>query len=120
MQAVEILLKLSRFIPALALLAIASCKSGESATNSNSVAASASERDGTSLAHTTPKEPCLNLNIATAYELIELPGIGEAMAKKIIDYRRRHGRFRRPEEIIIIEGIGEKKYRAIAKMICAE
>jgi len=52
--------------------------------------------------------------------LKELPGIGEVMARRVIDYRERHGRFRRPEEIIIIEGFSEKKYRAIAARICVE
>lgn len=107
-------------ILSLALVAIPSCKSGETATNSNSVALSASRGDTTTRAQTKPQEPCLNLNIATADELIRLPGIGEVMAKRIIDYRERHGRYRRPEEIIIIEGFSERKYRAIAEMICVE
>ncbi len=108
------------FILSLALLAIASCKSSQSVTNSESLALSpnrGSERTG---AETKPKEPCLNLNLATARELIKLPGIGEVMAKRIIDYRERHGRFRRPEEIIIIEGFSERKYRTIARMVCIE
>ena len=108
------------FILSLALVAIASCKPSESATNSNSVVMSANRGHEASGAPSKPNEPCLNLNIATAEELIKLPGIGEVMAKRIIDYRERHGRFRRPEEIIIIEGFSEKKYRAIAGMICAE
>lgn len=108
------------FILSLALLAIASCKSGQSSTNSNSVALSTSRRDETTGAQTKPNEACLNLNLATAHELITLPGIGEVMAKRIIDYRERHGRFRRPEEIIIIEGFSERKYRAIARIVCIE
>jgi len=107
-------------ILSLALLAISSCKPGESATDNNADAPSASRGHETPGAPTKPNEPCLNLNIATAEELIKLPVIGEVMAKKIIDYRERHGRFRRPEEIIIIEGFSEKKYRAIAEMICVE
>ena len=102
------------------LVAIASCKSGETTTNSNSVALSASRADTTTGTQTTPHDPCLNLNIATAEELIRLPGIGEVMAKRIIDYRERHGRFRRPQEIIIIEGFSERKYRAIERMVCVE
>lgn len=108
------------FILSVALLAIASCKSGESATNSNLVVMSANRGQEASGAPSKPKEPCLNLNIATAEQLIRLPGIGEVMAKRIIDYRERHGRFRRPEEIIIIEGFSERKYRAIARVICVE
>jgi len=42
------------------------------------------------------------------------------MAKRIIDYRERHGRFRRSEELIIIEGFSENKYRTIASLICVE
>ena len=120
MQAVEIPLQVRLLLLSLALIAIASCKPGESATNNNSIALSASRGDKTTGPETKPKEPCLNLNIATADELIKLPGIGEVMAKRIIDYRERHGAFRRSEEIIIIEGFSEKKYRAIAEMICVE
>jgi competence ComEA-like helix-hairpin-helix protein len=65
-------------------------------------------------------QPCVNLNQATADELKTLPGVGEITAKRIIDYRQRNGRFRRPEEIIIIQGFSEKKYRAIADLICVE
>jgi competence ComEA-like helix-hairpin-helix protein len=107
-------------ILSVTLLAIASCKSGGRAPNSNSVAPSASRGDKTTGAQTSPQEPCLNLNIATADDLTKLPGIGEVMAKRIVDYRERHGRFRRPEEIIIIEGFSEKKYRTIAEIICIE
>jgi competence ComEA-like helix-hairpin-helix protein len=62
--------------------------------------------------------PCVSLNRATAAELSQLPGIGEVMSHRIVEYRERHGAFRRPEEIIIVEGFSEKKYRAIADMIC--
>jgi len=60
------------------------------------------------------------LNIATTEELIKLPGVGDVIAKRIIDYRERHGRLRRPEEIIIVEGFSERKYRAIAELVCVE
>ena len=69
---------------------------------------------------TTAQQPCTNLNTATADELAALPGIGEVIAKRVLDYRERHGRFRRPEEIIIIEGFSEKKYRAISGTVCVD
>ena len=63
---------------------------------------------------------CVNLNKASAEELNSLPGIGEGMTQKIIAYRNQHGGFRRTQELIIIEGFSEKKYRAIAELICVD
>jgi competence ComEA-like helix-hairpin-helix protein len=65
-------------------------------------------------------QQCVNLNTATAEELASLPAIGEVMAKRVISHRERHGPFRRPEEVIIIEGFSEKKYLAIADSICVD
>jgi competence protein ComEA len=67
-----------------------------------------------------PNAPCINLNRATAAELMQLPGIGEVMSRRIIEYRERNGPFRRPAEVIIIAGFSEKKYRALAERICVE
>lgn len=104
---------------ALITLAIESCKPRETTTDSPA-AISASQVDNASGTESRPQQPCLNLNIATAEELINLPGVGEVIAKRIIDYREGHGRLRRPEEIIIIEGFSERKYRAIADLVCVD
>jgi competence protein ComEA len=99
-------------------LAIASCRSRESTTTSP--AAKSTTRVENSGAADRPRQLCLNLNTATAQELVKLPGVGDVMAKRIIDYRERHGRLRRAEEIIIIEGFSDRKYRAIAALVCVE
>lgn len=104
---------------ALTTLAIASCTSREPTTNTPP-AKSGSQIDKPSAPEPKPQQPCLNLNIATAEELIKLPGVGDVIANRIIAYRERHGRLRRPEEIIIIEGFSERKYRAIAALVCVE
>jgi competence protein ComEA len=65
-------------------------------------------------------QPCVNLNTASAEELKALPEIGEVLASRIIEYRERHGHFRRPQDVIIIEGFTENKYRAIADRLCVE
>jgi DNA uptake protein and related DNA-binding proteins len=82
-------------------------------------ASAAANRNDTAVNAASP-QTCVNLNRASAEELIELPGIGEVMSRRIIDYREHHGPFRRPAEIIIIEGFSEKKYRAIADLICVD
>lgn len=71
-------------------------------------------------ANRNANQPCVNLNTASAEALKALPEIGEVLAARIIEYRERHGRFRRPQDIIIIEGLTEKKYRLIADRLCVE
>jgi competence protein ComEA len=59
----------------------------------------------------------INLNTATPAELRTLPGIGPALAKRIIEFReKRHG-FKRVEELLAIPGISEKKWKAIKEKV---
>lgn len=96
----------------LLLLALASCGRAKGVENTNSVGPSAVP------ANEVSRTQCVNLNTATAEVLERLPGIGEVTARKIIEYREQNGPFRRPQEIIIIEGFSERKYRAIADLVC--
>ena len=50
----------------------------------------------------------MNLNTATSAQLQQLPRIGEAMAQRILDYRRANGRFRSVEDLNNVRGIGDK------------
>lgn len=52
----------------------------------------------------------INLNTASQDELQKLPGIGEVMSSRIIEYRRKHGKFYSLEELENVSGIGEKKF----------
>ena len=52
----------------------------------------------------------LNINTATAETLQRLPGVGPAMADRIIAHRKENGPFTDPEQLMDVSGIGEKKF----------
>lgn len=52
----------------------------------------------------------VNLNTATAADLERLPGIGAKTAQRILDYRQKNGPFKKVEELMNIQGIGEKGF----------
>lgn len=64
------------------------------------------------------EEELININTATLEELDTLPGIGEAKAQNIIDYREANGYFTTTEEIMEVSGIGEQIYNDIKDLIC--
>ncbi len=62
----------------------------------------------------------VNINTADAKELDTLPGIGPAMAERIIAYRSEKGPFQRPEDLKDVSGIGDKKYADMADLITVD
>lgn len=59
----------------------------------------------------------ININTADSAELDKLPGIGPALAERIIQYRMEHGLFLQPEDLKRVSGIGDKTYEKMASMV---
>jgi competence protein ComEA len=59
----------------------------------------------------------ININTASADELVLLPGIGEVLAERIVTYRNEYGLFASTDEIMRVSGIGSAKYEDIKKLI---
>ena len=59
----------------------------------------------------------LDINTATKAQLIDLPGIGEIIADRIIQYRTDYGSFASTDELLKVEGIGAGKLEQIEKLI---
>jgi competence protein ComEA len=51
----------------------------------------------------------VNINTATFDQLLGLPGVGEVLAQRILDYRTEHGPFGSVDELLNVSGIGEAK-----------
>jgi competence protein ComEA len=65
-------------------------------------------------------ENALNINTASSSELEKLPFIGTETARKIVEHREKHGKYRRAEHLLLIEGISDKKYRQIKNYVKVE
>jgi len=59
----------------------------------------------------------VNLNTATAEQLATIPGIGQRMAERIIDYRQKSGGFKKVEDLMNVSGIGEKNFLKMRPLV---
>ncbi len=65
-------------------------------------------------------EGAININQASADELEQLPYVGSKTADEIVAHRKKFGKFRRPEHLILVNGISDKRFRRIRKLIKIE
>ena len=68
----------------------------------------------------TPGELRVNINEAGEEELCQLPQIGPARAKNILEYREKHGPFASIEEIRAVSGIGDGIFQQIREHITVD
>lgn len=59
----------------------------------------------------------INLNAATREQLESLPGIGARTAERILEYRQKNGSFRKVEDLMNIQGIGEKNFLKLRPLV---
>jgi competence ComEA-like helix-hairpin-helix protein len=55
----------------------------------------------------------VNINNADASQLALLPRVGPSVAGRIVDYRKQNGGFKKAEDLMLVQGIGEKTFELI-------
>ncbi len=55
----------------------------------------------------------ININTASAEQLTSLKGIGPKKAQAIIEFRKKNGKFKKLEDLMLVKGIGKKTFEKI-------
>jgi competence protein ComEA len=66
---------------------------------------------------TTNNQVKININTANVNQLSTLPRIGVKIGNRIINFRKKHGKFKKIEEIMKVKGVGEKVFQKIKNRI---
>ncbi|MCY7377576.1 MAG: helix-hairpin-helix domain-containing protein [Pyrinomonadaceae bacterium] len=69
---------------------------------------------------TQTSAPVININTASVEELEKLPHIGSKTAQEIVEHREKFGKFRKPEFLLLVRGISNRRFLAIKNLIKAE
>jgi competence protein ComEA len=95
-------------LPALVVLSLLAASPHAAAQSSSSRASAKSSPATTAI---------VNINTASASELDALPGIGPKVAARIVEYRQKNGPFKKIEELMNVQGIGEKNFLKLKPQI---
>lgn len=55
----------------------------------------------------------VDINAADEGQLMAIPGIGQALAQRILEWRQEHGPFQRVEDLMKVKGIGDKSFEKL-------
>jgi competence protein ComEA len=72
---------------------------------------------GTNPVSTSSREEKININVASAEELQNLPGIGPSKAEAIISQRENNGLFQTIDDLKLVAGIGDKTFEKLQELI---
>ena len=93
-------------------------------TSANAIPSTSSSRRRSSRArhrsgrtHKAPPAQPIDVNLADAGQLEELPGIGPSLAERIVSYRDLNGRFRSADELLDVAGMTDRRLDAISAYI---
>ncbi len=70
------------------------------------------------LGSSTDASSKVNINTASAAQLQQLPGIGELLSQRIVDYRQANGSFASVDDLAKVSGIGDTRLASIRNLIC--
>lgn len=69
------------------------------------------------LADATSTKGVVNINTASEKELKNLPRIGDVVAKRIVEFREKNGKFQKLEDLMLVKGIGKKLFETLKPYI---
>ena len=73
--------------------------------------------EGFSAQKQSVKPGLININTASVEQLSTLPRIGDKIARRIIDFRKKNGKFKRIEDLMKVNGVGEKVFVKLKERI---
>ncbi len=65
------------------------------------------------------QESAVDVNTASEQQLMSVPGIGESLAKRIVQFRDKNGRFDKVDDLMKVQGIGEKSIEKLRPYLTA-